>query len=236
MKHETVTFISSVAQATETDVAASDEVTVTEIDNYTISLNVAFATVSMQEGGKSDPSNKGQSNDPISVIQEWLQGKMAGGSEGSHFGCSRHIIDLGDQIHVPSWDYLHWSFSVLESLRLISLLLAVLGQRSRTSKAKPFTLSKERIAKLQNLVTAVEEVVHERARALKRRLSERGVLGKLLDVALGRKDDGGEQSAIGKELEQLADEATFETCCGSWRESWEDALDGILAVKVKVYK
>jgi N-terminal acetyltransferase B complex non-catalytic subunit len=38
---------------------------------------------------------------------------------------------------------------------------------------------------------------------------------------------------VGKMLEGLADATSLEVLCGDMRESWEDALDGILAVKVK---
>jgi hypothetical protein len=54
-----------------------------------------------------------------------------------------------------------------------------------------------------------------------------------MDVGLGRDEEKDELSPVGKVLEGLADATSFEVLCGDMRESWEDALDGILAVKVK---
>jgi len=145
------------------------------------------------------------------------------------------LAHLNAQIQAPSWNFLHRRFSVLETLQGISLLLAVLGKRSKASKSKAAAVSKDRLIGLQKLVSEVEASVHDSARKLKAEINKPGVLGMLMDLGCGRNEQD-ELNSIGKVLEQLSDEAALETFSGYMRDSWEDALDGILAVKVKVPK
>jgi len=58
-------------------------------------------------------------------------------------------------------------------------------------------------------------------------------LGRLVDLGMARDGDFAQLEGV---VERLCDEVTMETICGRLKESWEDALDGVLAVKVKLYK
>jgi N-terminal acetyltransferase B complex non-catalytic subunit len=122
-------------------------------------------------------------------------------------------------------------------LQGISLILAVLNAKSKAkpnkSKSQAGPISKDKIAEMQKLVEEIETSVHDSARKLKSELNAPGILGKLMDIGLGRDEEKDELSAVGKVLEGLADATSFEVLCGDMRESWEDALDGILAIKVK---
>jgi len=150
-------------------------------------------------------------------------------------GPDDHFIVLHD-IKLPSWRYMHTSFTLLETLQALSLFLTAQSknQKPKKTNANPTTAvpSKGQITKLQDLVTHAEKAVHADAKRLKQQINTSGVLGKLLDVSLGRGDGGDDELAA--QLERVCDEAQAETVCGRMKEAWEDALDGILAVKVGV--
>ena len=79
----------------------------------------------------------------------------------------------------------------------------------------------------------LEQSIHAGAKRMKNEINAPGVLGKLVDLGMARE---GELSELEGVLEQLCDEVTMETICGRLKESWDEALDGVLAIKVKVYK
>ena len=118
----------------------------------------------------------------------------------------------------------------------MSLLLGQLGKKTKTPKGK--AIPKGKIAELQDHVVALETEIHAQVRRVKEAINAPGVLGKLVDLGFGR-DDGGNGDgfdAVGEILEKVCDEVAMETICGRVRDSWEDALDGVLAVKVKIWK
>jgi len=143
-------------------------------------------------------------------------------------------------IRIYTWDELHTSISRLETLQAIALLLGVLGKKSKTAKGSK-TIPKDALAEIQALVGQLEGEIHGAARAVKEGIGAPGVLGKLVDLGFARfEGEDGEGAAglggLGDVLEKVSDEAQMETVCGRVRDSWEDALDGVLAVKVKLWK
>ncbi|EXJ79045.1 hypothetical protein A1O3_08546 [Capronia epimyces CBS 606.96] len=137
-------------------------------------------------------------------------------------------------VRIPIWEDLHTSLTELETVQVIAMLLAVLAKRPK-SKPKAFAVPQETLTELQKLVVEIERAVHDDARDLKSQINAPGVLGKLVDTGLAR-DDAGDLAELAALLEMLCDEVTMETICGDMKESWDDALDGVLAVKVKFYK
>ncbi|KAK7885662.1 hypothetical protein LTR67_010013 [Exophiala xenobiotica] len=137
-------------------------------------------------------------------------------------------------IRVPTWEDLHNSFSQLETLQVIAMLVGVLSRKPKpSSKSKSANVGMETLSKLQSLILQLEQRIHDDARDLKAQINAPGVLGKLVDLGLGRE---GEFTDLEGVLEKLCDEVTMETICGRIKASWEDGLDGVLAVKVKIYK
>ncbi|OCT54475.1 hypothetical protein CLCR_00775 [Cladophialophora carrionii] len=169
-------------------------------------------------------------------------------------------------MYIPWWNDLHTSFSELEKLQTISHFLTWISRKlqkggGKTSKAVLGTVTKESISELQSLVAELDAQTHAHARWMKSEINEPGVLGKLVDLGMARpanpdlstaadvkevKDGKGASTWMWDELntgpeweqlmEDLCDEATMETICGRYKESWDDALDGILTTKVRVVK
>jgi N-terminal acetyltransferase B complex non-catalytic subunit len=230
-------FQTALAASTDTHVK---ELTDVELDNLKVHISLANAVVAMKHPTESENVRL---NEHITDIENWLreESRSAENTPGTDAETKneKYTLHLGPSItvHVPSWTYLHWAFSLLETLQGISLILAALNTKSKAkpnkSKGQTGPISKDKIVEMQKLVEEVEKSVHDSARKLKSELNAPGILGKLMDIGLGRDEEQGELSPVGKVLEGLADATSFEVLCGDMRESWEDALDGILAVKVK---
>ncbi|KAL1972383.1 hypothetical protein VTN31DRAFT_6797 [Thermomyces dupontii] len=129
---------------------------------------------------------------------------------------------LPDKPAVPSWTYLHTSFSVLESLKSISLAL-----QASSSKKTPKTGakgSKETVQRVEKLAREVGETIKSQTKKLRDNVIGSGMLGALMDVVYDR---GEATSGLTPELEKTLDEGAVEVLCGDLRESWEEGLGGI---------
>lgn len=198
------------------------QLTESEADN--LAVHKMLARIAVQ--AKDFPASKqAQIDESLDRLEVWLKSKLEPQNE-----C---VTVRG--ILVPSWKFLQASFTALETIQGISLLLSVASKKtSKLSKALSFP--KETISKLQSLVTKTEAAIHQQAEDVKATLNEAGVLGKLVDIVTGRSEDGNQQTEIGEAVERQGDASRHETFCGNMKESWEDAVDGILACKIKVFK
>ena len=210
--------------------AGSQELTSVESDNLKIHLAIAHAAMSFQGQVSLGASSL---DEDIADIENWLQSKLADAEEVQN----NLPLRLDRDIKAPSWYFLHRSYSILETLQGISLLLAVLAKRPKTSKSKAPTptVHNDRLTSVQRLTVQVEASIQDSARKLRAEINMPGILGKLLDLGLARNEQD-EISPVGKVLEQLSEGAAMETFSGDMRDSWDDALDGILTVKVNVPK
>lgn len=147
-------------------------------------------------------------------------------------------------IGTPTWKFLHTSFTQLETLQTISFFLSLQARRTKSSKAdKAILIAKDKLPEYQEKVGQAEKAIHDRAKVLKDGLGLSGVLGKLVDAAAGRIEEADDQlinseeyKALAAEFADLIDEVALEEYCGGMKESWEDALDGVLQVKIRISK
>jgi N-terminal acetyltransferase B complex non-catalytic subunit len=230
-------FQTALAASNDTEIT---ELTDVELDNLTAHASLASAVVAMKR--PSAPENPGL-HKHISDLENWLRSKASFPNDSNVADeatkTGRDLLHFGSTVltKAPSWTYLHRAFSLLETLQGISLLLAVLNPKSKAkstkSKAKAESIGADRISAMQEMVEEIETDIRNGVRELKHELNAPGMLGRLMDIGLGRDEEQDELSPVGKVLEGLADATSLEVLCGDMRESWEDALDGILAIKVK---
>jgi N-terminal acetyltransferase B complex non-catalytic subunit len=230
-------FQTALAASNDTEIT---ELTDVELDNLTAHASLASAVVAMKR--PSAPDNPGLQKH-ISDLENWLRSKASFPNDSNVADeatkTGRDLLHFGSTVptKAPSWTYLHRAFSLLETLQGISLLLAVLNPKSKAkstkSKAKAESIGADRISAMQEMVEEIETDIRNGVRELKHELNAPGMLGRLMDIGLGRDEEQDELSPVGKVLEGLADATSLEVLCGDMRESWEDALDGILAIKVK---
>lgn len=224
---------------------ADDELTKTEVQNCNLRFHLGKATtVRLQQGPSSasavEANHDADFDNSVQGIQDWLN---EAAKERKQDLLDETISMSGTPI-APSWRYLHSAFSTLESLQSIALFLAA-GQ-TKASASAPASKSRSKAkntalalrpgqgGKMQEVVDQIEKAVHDSASRLKANLNGPGVLDQMMDGVFGRSGVG---EVVGKEMEKLADaETVAEQFCGEVRDSWEDALDGVLAVKVKKSK
>lgn len=203
------------------------QLTNAEADNVAIHKTLGIIVV---RSGNSNTQNPTRLDDYLHQLELWLESKLA-----PQEGC----INIRG-ILVPGWEYLHASFTALETIQVISLFLSAASNKTSPRSgplARALAIPKETLSKLQSLVNQAEAAIHQQARDVKKGLNEEGVLGRLVDIIAGKVESNcDEQSEIGAAIERQGDAVRQETFCGEMKESWEDAVDGILACKIKVMK
>ena len=224
--HDIKVFEDAISAASLSVQCKKDGFTEVELDNLTIHVCLANLTLRTMKGEELETSD---SSELLTALEQWLTQKISSDIAGHP---TKLGISLAHDTQTVSWLHLHSSFSILETLRSITVFLDTFGGKSNVSKAKHVRMPKEKLAELEKLVDEVEAAVHHGARDLKQQINAPGMLGMLMDIGLGR-NELDELSPIGKVIEQLADAASLETFCGMIRDSWEDGLDGILAVKAR---
>ncbi|EPS28723.1 hypothetical protein PDE_03669 [Penicillium oxalicum 114-2] len=131
-----------------------------------------------------------------------------------------------ENVVAPTWEYFHKSYTLLETLKALWQLVTLATKKGGKK------LPKERLEKLSALVPELFEVVRSNARALKQRISASGVLSSLIDLVTQGDQSTRTEKAHQSTFEATLDSSCIELFCGSLMESWEEALDGVLLVKL----
>lgn len=128
----------------------------------------------------------------------------------------------------PTWKYLHSVFVLLETIKALSQMVGLASKKG----AKSAKLPKERVERLSTLVSEVYELVRANTRAMKQRVSASGVLSTLVDLVIQGDQSAKSEKDVQDIVETTLNPANVELFCGSLMESWEEALDGVLGVKL----
>jgi N-terminal acetyltransferase B complex non-catalytic subunit len=205
------------------------DMTPAEIENVKIHLTL-LEIVYFLSGSK--PSTAEEFEVLINQVEDWLTStshRFTSGNDTNPSVFTDTTITLPfRKQRFPSWVYLHNSFSVLETLKAVSLTLSVSSKRVAKSTAQ---LLNNRADYLGALQRQIYENIKTNARILKSNISEPGVLGALIDLVLVGEDDG-EDGQLRTELEATLDSGTLELFCGGLMESWEEGLEGIFLVAI----
>lgn len=135
---------------------------------------------------------------------------------------------LSDVPTAPTWRFFHAVFTLLETLKALSQLTTLASRKGSKSTKLP----KERVDRLATLVADVFDLVRANTKVLKKRVSASGVLSGLVNlVGQGDKSNNYSQE-LQQTLEATLDGSAVEVFCGSLMESWEDALDGVMGVRL----
>lgn len=224
---------------------AGDELTKMEIENCNLRYQIGRALTlrlwpASNTASAAVDADRADLDDILQRIQDWLDQAEEEWRTHPH----RHVISVAEIPIAPSWRYLHSAVSMLESLQTISVFVLTGSTKGSVPKSKSkaknqssmaaaaaATSAEQRKKELQASIERVEKCIHDVTAKLRANLNGSGVLGHMVDVVFGR---GGVGEAVGKEMEGLGDaETVAEEFCGQVRDSWEDALDGLLAIGVK---
>jgi N-terminal acetyltransferase B complex non-catalytic subunit len=209
--------------------SAESEMTPSEIDCTRTNLSLLRLAVYIS-GSKSVTSE--QVDESLGLLEEWLKSKLEAlatdGNSVSPIISQATIFLQSDAPYAPTWRFFHGIFSILDSVKaLVSLCSTASRKGSKGAK-----LPKDRVESLLDLGRKVHQGAHANIRALKKRLSEPGKLGSLMDLVVAGKGIGEDGDQLRCELEKMLDTSSLELFCGELMESWDEALGGILAVRM----
>lgn len=173
-----------------------------------------------------------QADHALELVEGWLNSKKSDleldDNNTSPLLAATALYLQSDVPTAPTWRFFHSIWTLLETLKALSQLVT-LGSRKASKTTK---LPKEHVERLSSLVNEVFELVRSNTRALKQHVLAPGVLGGLVDlVSQGGPSDRYGQ-ALQKTLETTLDISAVEMFCGSLMESWEEALNGVMSVKL----
>ncbi|KAI9821584.1 MAG: hypothetical protein M1832_003258 [Thelocarpon impressellum] len=200
-----------------------NEATAAEFVHLELQTTLADALMVLLEGsrGKNEAIVE-----KLRDIQLWLTKRLENqDSEDS----SSHLqdLDLNAAPKLVGWSFFHDSFLALDGLIGVLSLLKTLAKRPKAARN---AMCKEEEGKTQKLAEQLHLSIRSRAARTRNSLSESGVVGGLVDAAFARQND--KKTPVGSAIEDLVGEAWMERFASGVSESWQEALDGILRVKI----
>lgn len=162
----------------------------------------------------------------LEEINEWLKAQT-GGKANTDIVNGLKGLGLHQNMKVPSWETLHNAFTTLDALKMIGFMLHEKTPRGRIGNANT---SQATLSYTKELVTGVYEEVRSRIVGFTNSLSESSTNELLIDSILGKED--GRQDLIGAAFEELMSASWIEAFAVKVINSWQEALDGVLRVKV----
>jgi N-terminal acetyltransferase B complex non-catalytic subunit len=211
------------------DSDAASEMTASEIESVKVNLNL-LKVVCYLGGSKSVSSH--QAEDCLAEVQDWLESKTKevamDDAKISSLASQTGIFLRPDAPIAPTWKTFHALYVALESLKAVASISSIaLKKGSKSAK-----LPKERVERLVNSANQLTESIRANSRVFKSRLSESGVLGALVDLVVAGVGHGEDGPQLRAELDKIFDMSALEMFCGELMESWEEALGGVLGVRL----
>ncbi|GES62553.1 cytoskeleton organization protein [Aspergillus terreus] len=211
------------------DSDATSEMTASEMESVKVNLNL-LKVVCYLGGSKSVSSQ--QAEDCLAEVQDWLESKTKevamDDAKISSLASQTGIFLRPDAPIAPTWKTFHALYVALESLKAVASISSIaLKKGSKSAK-----LPKERVERLVNSANQLTESIRANSRVFKSRLSESGVLGALVDLVVAGVGHGEDGPQLRAELDKIFDMSALEMFCGELMESWEEALGGVLGVRL----
>ncbi|OJJ44687.1 hypothetical protein ASPZODRAFT_134775 [Penicilliopsis zonata CBS 506.65] len=205
---------------------AQSEMTSTEIENVKIHLQL-LKVATFMAGSKAVAS--ADVDCCLAETEKWLNSTLgyvsSNDGKPSTLTSKTGILLRSGTPSAPSWTYFHEAFSILETLMAISSLASISNKKA----VKSVKLPKDKVEILLSLARDIHEKIRADARALKSRISESGMLSTLVELIQTGNDEHQEEQ-LQAELADALDTSDLEIFCGTLMESWEEGLDGVLAV------
>ncbi|KAL2838147.1 N-acetyltransferase B complex non catalytic subunit-domain-containing protein [Aspergillus pseudodeflectus] len=209
--------------------SAESDMTIPEIEGTKTNLNLLKLAVYLS-GSKSVTTE--QVDESLNQVEEWLNSKLkaveAEGTTVSPLVSETAIFLQSDTPYAPTWRFFHTIYSVLDSVKAAASLFSIASKKG----LKNAKLPKDRVASLLETARKVHQSAQGNARALKKHVSESGRLGSLIDLVTAGIGTGEDGPQLRGELEKTLDTSSLELFCGELMESWDEALGGVLAVRL----
>ncbi|KAL4906508.1 hypothetical protein BDW74DRAFT_133702 [Aspergillus multicolor] len=225
--------ISAVPEIPELDgltgASVESEMTLSEIECTNTNFSLLRLAVYLT-GSKSVTSE--QVDESLSQVEKWLNSKFEALNiveNGVSPIMSETAICLKvDAPYAPTWRFFHAVLSILDSVKALISLCTIASKKA----SKGAKLPKDRVETLLDQGRKVHQGVQANIRALKKQVSESGKLGSLIDLVITGNGTGEDGAQLRGELEKMLDTSSLELFCGDLMESWDEALGGVLAVRM----
>lgn len=209
----------------------SDETDLTEAEKDSSKINAEIMKLSIFMAGANAVTLQ-QAEKSLSTVEDWLNQKKINLTLNES-QISPFIISSAIHVHdgaptAPSWKYLHPIFTLLETIKALVLLVEIASRKA----SKGAKLPKEPVGRLAALVPQIYELVRSNTRALKQRTSASGVLSSMVDLVIQGSQEHPHDQDLQRVLESALGASDIELFCGELMESWEEALDGVMSVKL----
>ena len=150
--------------------------------------------------------------------------------ETSPQDATRLTFALTSRLEIPGWRYLHSFFVDLESLQLILYFLEDAVARIRDANLADLKPCVKDAAPLKIKILEAAASIHQAVRTLQKQLRGGGIVSELVEASIGHPEN--KEDTVALELRDLLGESWVEIKGADLLASWEDALDGVLRVKL----
>ena len=157
----------------------------------------------------------------IPIGSQTLESNMAAGMNASAL--------LGESIKIPLWSYFHSMYTYLELCKYLVPLLDYVLAENRKCKHVDATWLGSKLANIREEGKKLSANVRLSATDLQDKLRGPAVLQEITQEVLRDTNKDKSEDAIGVELRFMGDESTV--ICKNIQESWNEALDGVIANK-----
>jgi N-terminal acetyltransferase B complex non-catalytic subunit len=209
--------------------STESDMTIPEIEGTKINLNLLKLAVHLS-GSKSVTTE--QVDESLNQVEEWLNFKLmaveAEGTSVSRLVSETAIFLQSDTPYAPTWRFFHTIYSILDSVKAAAVLFSIASKKGSKNAKFP----KNRVTSMLETARKVHQSAQGNARALKKHISESGKLGSLINLVTAGTGIGEYGSQLRGELEKILDTSSLELFCGELMESWDEALGGVLAVRL----
>ncbi|KAL2852865.1 N-acetyltransferase B complex non catalytic subunit-domain-containing protein [Aspergillus pseudoustus] len=209
--------------------SAESDMTASEIESTKTNLSLLRLAIYLSGSKSITPE---QVDESLNKVEEWLSSKLNAlkkeGTSVSVLVSETAIFLQSDTPYAPTWRFFHTVYSMLDSVKAAVSLFSIASKKG----SKNAKLPKDRVTSLLDTARKVHQSAQANARALKNHVSESGKLGSLIDLVMAGSGTAEDGAQLRGELEKTIDTSSLELFCGELMESWEEALGGVLAVRL----
>lgn len=210
---------------------SQNETDQTDAENDAAKIHAQLFKVALYMAG-SKTHTPAQIEAALGEAEGWLKTKREnltlGDAENSSVIAKTSIEFTAGTPGAPTWEYFHIIWTLVETLKALWIILDLNSRKA----AKTAKLPTEQVKRLHILVCEVFEDIRSNTRALKKGLSDSATLSTLIDMVKQGDTADEYDRPLQEVLEKVMDESALEVFCGELRESWEEALDGVLSARL----
>lgn len=165
----------------------------------------------------------------MTEVDRWIS-YLLERTENPPLDAAKLTFTLTSGLETPGWRYLHSLFIDLESLQLILFFLEHAVARIRDfnyTDLKPYVTN---AAPLKTKILEAAASMRQAVTKLQKQLRGGGVVSELVEASIGNPED--KEDTVALQLRDLLGKSWVEIKGADLLASWEDALDGVLRVKL----